>query len=154
MTPRIRDQATRLILAALLNSSLTRKELERLFEEISYDPHFFDEVRQVTLAMLDTLEHRGSLADPLVPTDSSNQALQSRLIQAVNKAKVTRNRLASMMTAVAPHFQARAVPKGDTKRLIRAFLSVASLDECMRLEKLIVPSSEEDPYLKGILDRR
>ena len=154
MTSRTRDQATRLILAAFLNSSLSRKELERLFDEISYDPHFFDEVRQTVFTVLDTLERRGSFPDPLASTDSSSQALQSRLYQAVTKAKVSRNKLASIMTAVAPHFQARAVQKGDTKRLIQAFVRVASLDECMRLEKLIVPSSEEDPYLKGILERR
>jgi len=148
-----RDQFMRIFVGALVSSSLSRKEIESGLREIASSPSFTFELRATVLDALDRLERRYL---PIESQEAVSLGMEygDLLLRAIEVRRLSKEQVIRAMRAVNPRFPVTGKGKLGTRSLIAAFTRSSSANEQQQLLNLLASESDEDSYLRGILNKR
>ena len=152
MRNKTRERVTRLLIAAFLKSDMSNSEIQELSDAISSNPEYLHDFSMLLKDVIDRLQQSGT--KKFVSMQESPLALQDIALAAIQRRKLSKKDVLSIMAMVAPPMMRRISSKAIPMRhLLREFFSFVSPAQAQRFLSLIDSRAADDAYLQGIIRR-
>jgi|HubBroStandDraft_6_1064221.scaffolds.fasta_scaffold269217_2 hypothetical protein len=149
--PRIRERAIRILLSALLDSSLTGPELSQIAQELSESPDLSWTLGELLRDVLSKLDVSGTRK----PESRKRDTLDARAYSIISQRRLSKETVLGLMSTAAGKQQTHLPVASQTmKELLKQFFNTASFNEARKFMELVENSSKDDAYLRGITQRR
>jgi hypothetical protein len=146
-----RERALRILLSALLGSGLTGKELSQIAQELTLSPSLSWTLGALLRDVLQKLDVPGTKKN-VSWKDDDFDAFAYSIISERRLSKETVLHL--MSTAMGEPPSDLSADSQTMRDLLRKFFAIASINERRKFLEMIEHSGEDDPYLRGIAQRR
>ncbi len=147
---RTREKVMRILLAALLDSSLSAGELAEIAEELSASPKFSWDLGELLRDVLGRL-------DMPVSGKMSNRdrnTLDALAYSVISRRRLSKQTVIELMNAASGRKYIELMNSNQTTReLLNKFFNSASISEIRKFMEMLENPSKDDPYLQGITKR-
>lgn len=153
-----RERVIRAIVAGLMNSDLTTRELREATDELARNPSFsFD----LTMSLNEFLERlSNNVYSKRIPSRLGGRSSKSGpesmelnfLHNLIQRRRLSKKEIFEIMGSISPNFKFSGPYTASVREILEEFFHIATRDEFTRfMQKLQGTSETDDPYLRGII---
>lgn len=152
-----RERAMRLLLAALINSSMSADQLRQLAEEIRLSDKFASDFANLLQYVAEQVRTPSNQKNQKQSGQIDRESLNMALVS-IKRRRLSKKEIIDIITSVAPDFKEQGKKEDvKTRDIVAKFLAIASAEQRTHFLDLISRKGEgpsDDPYLRGIVGKR